>query len=95
MAMTAAEFAKHNSIDWKSKEPDPKPIIKHQVGGIHYSEMPIQPIQFITRNRIGFSEGNIIKYACRHRDKGGAEDIRKIIHYCQLILELEYGEDDV
>ena len=37
-------------------------------------------------------EGNIIKYISRHRNKNGAEDIIKIIHYAHLILELEYGE---
>jgi hypothetical protein len=63
-----------------------------QVGGNHYREYVIQPIEFITKNRLDFLQGNIIKYVCRHRQKGGAEDIRKIIHYAQHILELEYGE---
>ena len=62
-----------------------------QVGGSHY-QMAIQPIEFIQANGIGFIEGSIIKYAVRHRNKNGAEDIKKIIHYCELLLELEYGE---
>ena len=65
--------------------------LKKQVGGNHYKEMAIQPIEFIVKNRIPFIEGNIIKYACRHREKNGAEDIKKIIHYAELLLELEYG----
>lgn len=64
---------------------------KKQVGGNHYKEMAIQPIEFIEKNRIPYIEGNIIKYACRHRKKNGAEDIKKIIHYAELLLELEYG----
>jgi hypothetical protein len=64
---------------------------KTQVGGEHYL-MPIQPAEFISKNNIDYFAGNIIKYAVRHRNKNGAQDIRKIIHYCQLILELEYGE---
>jgi hypothetical protein len=63
-----------------------------QVGGSHYKDMPIQPAEFIHANALGFFEGNIIKYACRHKSKNGAQDVRKIIHYCQLILELQYGE---
>ncbi len=63
-----------------------------QVGGSHYKSMAIQPAEFIHANSLGFFEGNIIKYACRHQSKNGAQDIKKIIHYCQLILELQYGE---
>jgi hypothetical protein len=43
-------------------------------------------------NGLGFLAGNIIKYATRYAFKGGAADIRKIIHYCELILEFEYGD---
>jgi len=65
--------------------------ILRQEGGSHY-ELNIQPIEYIHGNELGFIEGNIIKYATRHRAKNGAEDIKKIIHYCELLLELEYGE---
>lgn len=64
-----------------------------QVGGDHYSKMVIQPAEFIHKNGIEYLPGNVIKYVCRHRSKGGAEDIHKAIHYCKLILELEYGEE--
>jgi hypothetical protein len=64
--------------------------LKKQEGGKHYV-MPIQPIEYITKNKLPYIEGNIIKYATRHRNKNGAEDIKKIIHYCELLLELEYG----
>ena len=64
--------------------------LKKQEGGKHY-DMPIQPIEYITKNKLPYIEGNIIKYATRHRNKNGAEDIKKIIHYCELLLELEYG----
>lgn len=63
-----------------------------QVGGDHYRDMAIQPIEFIARNDIDFLAGNVIKYVCRHQSKNGAQDIRKAIHYCQLILQLQYGE---
>jgi hypothetical protein len=43
-------------------------------------------------NGLDFLQGNIVKYATRHKDKKGAEDVRKIIHYAQMILELQYGE---
>ena len=66
--------------------------LQKQVGGAHYAEMAIQPIEFITANDLSFLEGNIIKYVCRHKKKNGADDIKKAIHYCELLLQMEYGE---
>ena len=63
-----------------------------QVGGNHYKDFKIMPIEYISKNNLDFLEVNIIKYISRHRNKNGAEDIRKVIHYAELILELEYGE---
>ena len=63
-----------------------------QVGGNHYAEMAIQPVEFIVAKELGFLEGNIVKYVCRHHAKNGAEDIHKAIHYCELLLQTKYGE---
>jgi hypothetical protein len=60
-----------------------------QISGDHYKKLTIQPIEFIHANNIPFCEGNIIKYAARWRDKGGTKDLEKIIHYAQLLIELE------
>ena len=64
--------------------------LKEQVGGSHYQGLKIQPIEYITKNSLTFSEGNIVKYISRHRNKNKDEDIKKVIHYAKLILELEY-----
>lgn len=66
-----------------------------QVGGSHYKDCAIQPIEYIHANKLGFAEGNVVKYITRHRQKHGADDVRKVIHYCQLLLELEYGAGTV
>lgn len=63
-----------------------------QIGGGHYKDMAIQPVEYIHKNGLGYLAGNVVKYVTRHKSKGGAEDVRKAIHYCQLILEMEYGE---
>lgn len=60
-----------------------------QVGGGHYKSFKIQPVEYIYANNIPYLEGNIIKYASRWRDKGGVEDLRKIKHYVDLLIELE------
>lgn len=64
-----------------------------QVQGDHYKNFAIQPVEFIHANKVPFIEGNCIKYLMRHKEKGKAADIRKVIHYCQLLLKLEYNDD--
>lgn len=63
-----------------------------QVGGSHYKKMAIQPTEYSQKNKLNWCEGNIVKYASRHGSKNGAEDVRKIIHYAELLLLLDYGE---
>lgn len=64
-----------------------------QVGGSHYKSFAIQPIEYIHRNGLDYLAGNVVKYVSRHKAKNGAADIRKAIHYLELILSLQYGED--
>lgn len=64
-----------------------------QVGGEHYSRFSIQPSEFIHKNNLGWCEGNVVKYVCRHQFKNGAEDIKKAIHYLQLLLQWVYLEN--
>ena len=59
-----------------------------QVGGGHYKDLPIQPVEYIHKNGIGFLEGNAIKYLTRWRRKGGIEDLRKARHCIDLLIEL-------
>lgn len=66
--------------------------LQTQQGGTHYKDLKIQPIEYIHANGLDFFQGNIVKYATRHKDKNGAEDLRKVIHYAQLAIELQYGE---
>ena len=60
---------------------------KKQINGNHYSKLKIQPTQYIIENKLGYIEGNVIKYVTRHRDKGKKEDIKKAIHYLEMLLE--------
>jgi hypothetical protein len=70
----------------------PKEVIspgamERQVGGEHYKNLAIQPIEYIVRNNLGWLEGNAVKYITRHKQKGERKDIEKAIHYLQIILE--------
>lgn len=67
----------------------PPSALAVQVDGSHYKEMPIQPVEFIYRNKIGYMEGNVIKYVSRWRNKNGIADLRKARHYLDLLIEME------
>jgi hypothetical protein len=64
-----------------------------QVGGNHYKDLKIQPIEFTLANKLGFCEGNIIKYVTRHKAKNGKQDLEKAKHYIELLIESEYGNE--
>ena len=73
--------------DMEVQESNP---LKTQVGGSHYKDCKIQPIEFIHANNIPFCEANAIKYLCRHRNKNGKQDLEKAKHYIDLLIKLEY-----
>ena len=61
-----------------------------QIGGEHYKQYKIQPIEFIVANKLDFIQGNIIKYALRNKaGENPDEKWNKIIHYCELAKELK------
>lgn len=60
-----------------------------QVAGDHYS-MAIPPVEYITRNKLDFNRGNIVKYVSRDKAKNKDKDIQKAIHYALLILQYDY-----
>jgi len=62
---------------------------EHQIGGNHYASNDIQPWDYIIANNLGYLEGNIIKYTTRWRRKGGIDDLRKVIHYAEKLIEVE------
>ena len=63
--------------------------LKKQIKGNHYLKFKIQPAEFINKNGLLWAEGNVIKYVCRWKDKNGIEDVRKAIHYLELLIEYE------
>ena len=67
--------------------------LSEQVGGNHYKNLKVSPAYFICENKLLFAEGNIVKLACRHQNKNKSEDIKKIIHYCKIILERDYPDE--
>lgn len=70
--------------------PQKSPSLEKQIGGDHYKRFAIQPIEFCMMNKLNQCEAEAIKYICRHRFKGGVQDIEKAIHYLELLKKFEY-----
>ena len=64
-----------------------------QVGGRHYKDLAIQPVEYIHANNLGYMEGNVIKYVTRWKTKNGLADLEKAKHYIELLIELETTND--
>lgn len=73
----------------KSKKKDP---LETQVGGSHYKDCAIQPVEYITANKLKFLEGCVVKRVTRHDHPTGKgrQDIEKAIHELELILKFDY-----
>lgn len=63
--------------------------LQTQVGGGHYKDLAIQPIEYIHANKMGYCEANVVKYITRWRNKGGKQDLEKVKHYVDLLIQLE------
>lgn len=63
--------------------------LETQVGGNHYKDMNIQPLEFIIANNLPYCEANIIKYICRYKSKNGIQDLNKARHYLDILIEHE------
>jgi uncharacterized protein DUF3310 len=59
-----------------------------QVGGRHYKTLPIEPWDYIAANKLGFFEGNIVKYITRAAKTGNRDDLLKAQHYLSKLLEI-------
>jgi len=69
--------------------------LDEQIGGSHYKDnFAIQPSLFITKNKLLFNEGCVIKYVCRHPYKGGRLDLEKAKQYIDIIIEDYYPKEE-
>ena len=66
-----------------------------QVGGGHYKDMVIQPFHFAMANNFNAFQFAVVKYASRYLNKNGVQDLKKIMHFCELEIErLESLKED-
>lgn len=67
------------------------PALSIQVGGTHYKNFAIQPVEFIEANDVPYTLANVIKYVLRSKDNR-AQDLGKALHYMTLYKELRMDQ---
>ena len=60
-----------------------------RVGGDHYKNLVIQPVEYITANNLSYLQGSVIKYVTRYQNKNGVEDLQKAIHFVKMMIQEE------
>jgi len=68
--------------------------MKVQIGGTHYKDMPIQPLEYSMANGMNACQHSAIKYVSRYKGKGGKEDLEKAIDSIQKLIAFEYPSDE-
>ena len=92
-------------MNYKFSEDDVLNELKMYIDGTyasHYNKNKYQATEFIvdSGHGMGFSLGNILKYAQRYGKKNGRSrtDLLKLLHYCIIALhvhDLNNGESEV
>ena len=68
---------------------DEKSPLETQIGGVHYTKLAIQPMQYSMKNGLDPLQHTVIKYVTRFRDKAGIEDLEKAKHCIDMLIEYE------
>lgn len=55
----------------------------------YYANNVIEPIVYIMANKLGFAEGNVVKYVTRWKNKNGVEDLKKARQYIDFLINQE------
>lgn len=75
--------------------------LKRQVGGKHYKGYKIEPLVYVSKNKIIHTLANIVKYATRANTRNNLnleelrkklQDLEKIIHYGEIEYEFAVEE---
>lgn len=60
-----------------------------QVGGTHYKKGSIQHWDLVHALGLHYLQGCATKYVTRWKEKNGAQDLEKALHYIDKIIELD------
>ena len=64
-----------------------------QVGGNHYTQFTIQPMEYAMANDFNYYQTLVLRYITRYKDKGGIIDLEKAKHSIDLLIEYERSQE--
>lgn len=79
----------------KPSTPGEAGALSLQVGGNHYKDLPLQPIEHATRQEMDPCTYSMFKYLVRWRSKDGKKDLGKAEHFLALREEFRTKEDTI
>lgn len=90
------DFSKVPTVDEQKKfnEKINNPFYR-QVGGDHYTNMTIQPMEYSMANELNAMQHTAIKYISRYKAKSGIEDLKKAIHVIEMLIKWENDKKPV
>jgi len=88
------EYMNEEIMEKREEEKIPN-VLDKQVGGSHYKQYKIQPYEFFIVNQIPHHKAAIIRRILRydHPTGKGLEDLQKIMHEIEMIIQLENWEE--
>lgn len=58
-----------------------------QIGGGHYKDLAVQPMEYSMLNKLDACQHTAIKYITRFREKDGIKDLDKAIHCIEMLKD--------
>ena len=74
-------------VNFIPRRKDFKFVASADVSPKHYRQGKIEPWDFIVSQKMGFLEGNIVKYITRYKAKNGLEDLLKAKTYLEKLIK--------
>ena len=70
-----------------------KDPLEVQIGGTHYKDFAIQPVEYTMANNLNFLQGCIVERITRYNQPTGKgiQDLEKIKHECDLLINFIRG----
>ena len=73
----------------------PAKAMERQIGGQHYKDMPLEPLEIAMTNNLNACQFTILKYVLRYKSKGTPHtDLTKAKHTIDMLIELEGITDE-
>lgn len=85
-------FIEKVDFSYLSEPPPLAPTaLERQIGGDHYKDLTIQPMEYSMKNGLNACQHTAIKYITRYKTGKGTprENLEKAIHTIELLMEIE------